>query len=1091
MSIKGARRARGSYAKRVVVCVLFVTVAFVVVTFPRRVMNADNKREETKQATEKRLNAQDENGAALLWQEAEVLRSEQRSASNQKAIEKYQLASEAWNSVGTAELAARASRSAGEVYQILGELGNAIKSFKEALDLSKKAKSKIEEGGALNGLAYAYFLKGDSKAAYTNSLAALKISRQLGDQQVEAAALSNLGESLYAFGDLSAALKHQQQASDLWQELHDLKGQATAQVALGYYSAKLGEPHSALVHLEQGLKAAEQAGDLRGQVLAFNAAGNIKAKLGRNQEALDAYAAAGQLAERIGDRLFLASILAGKASLYFWLGEAQRALEYDEQSIAIFKVIDAKWGTAEITLDLGRVHNSLGNHQLALHYLKEALDRFRQLGMIRLEAQTFREIGLMELSTGDSTDAIRSFEQAVNLTRNGQDHSPEANVLNLIGKVYENLKQPDRALEYYKRALPLSRLAADPVGEANTLCNLAHIDRDQGKLADAEQKLKEAIAIDESIRMNVSSQDLRASYFATVRATYELYIDVLMLRHKVSPQEGFAARAFAVSEKARARSFLESLRDGQADIREGVDSSLVERERLLNETLNAKADRQMKLLAAKETAEADTVKKEIDVLTAEYATVRDQIRATSPKYAALTSVEPLDLAAVQQQLLDDDSILLEYALGDDRSYVWVVTRSQLSTFELPARKDIEESGRRLYSDITAYQALPGESVEQLTERRRKATESIPAETGRLSKLVLGPLAGKLDEKRLLVILDGALQYIPFQALNNPNSNMDRPEPLFAKHEIVNEPSASALAVLIKDARKRKSASNSVAVLADPVFEVDDPRVSRASQTSTPESVQSLTVKEALRDIGISADGVQIPRLVASSREADAIMKSAPWGTGLKAVGFAATRQRVLGHEFSDYRVVHFATHGLMNNDHPELSGIVLSLFDQQGRSQDGFLRLHDIYNLRLPADLVVLSACSTGLGKDVRGEGLVGLTRGFMYSGASGVVASLWKVDDEATAELMQRFYEGLFQKGMPPAAALKFAQISMSQQKAWQSPYYWAGFVIQGRYDQQVSGSAWSYRTSKRLIALSVVLSAVFASFLLMVVRQRRRKII
>jgi len=186
--------------------------------------------------------------------------------------------------------------------------------------------------------------------------------------------------------------------------------------------------------------------------------------------------------------------------------------------------------------------------------------------------------------------------------------------------------------------------------------------------------------------------------------------------------------------------------------------------------------------------------------------------------------------------------------------------------------------------------------------------------------------------------------------------------------------------------------------------------------------------------------------------------------------FDASRTKVLGSELGRYRIVHFATHGLINNEHPELSGIVLSLFDPQGQSQNGFLRLHDIYNLHLPADLVVLSACSTGLGKDVKGEGLIGLTRGFMYAGASGVVASLWKVDDDATAELMKYFYQGMFTKGLSPSAALRDSQLKLSQQKRWQAPYYWAGFVIQGQYNQQENFGGRSFLTGQRVLIICVL---------------------
>jgi CHAT domain-containing protein len=243
---------------------------------------------------------------------------------------------------------------------------------------------------------------------------------------------------------------------------------------------------------------------------------------------------------------------------------------------------------------------------------------------------------------------------------------------------------------------------------------------------------------------------------------------------------------------------------------------------------------------------------------------------------------------------------------------------------------------------------------------------------------------------------------------------------------------------------------------------------------------------AVRDAGVSPDGIQIPRLIASGAEADGIIAAAPWYTAFKAVGFDANREIVLGSQLANYRIIHFATHGLINSERPELSGIVLSLFDSDGQPRNGFLRLHDIYNLHLPADLVVLSACSTGLGKDVRGEGLIGLTRGFMYAGASGVIASLWKVDDDATAELMKHFYEALFQKSMAPAAALRYAQLTLSQNRRWESPYYWAGFVIQGRYTE-TEKFVEPFPTRTQLALLGSLGGILLLSLGLFIVRRRR----
>jgi CHAT domain-containing protein len=279
-----------------------------------------------------------------------------------------------------------------------------------------------------------------------------------------------------------------------------------------------------------------------------------------------------------------------------------------------------------------------------------------------------------------------------------------------------------------------------------------------------------------------------------------------------------------------------------------------------------------------------------------------------------------------------------------------------------------------------------------------------------------------------------------------------------EHEIVRLPSASTLAVLRKETAPRMRAKKRVAVLADPVFESDDPRLSgKAAREPKPpgksasgenELLVVSDLQRALRDVGFMQDGrLSIPRLPATRSEAEAIIAASSSGESFKAIDFQASRATATSPELGQYRVVHFATHGLLNNEHPELSGIILSMLDEEGRPQNGFLRLHDIYNLDLPVELVVLSACNSGLGKQVRGEGLVGIVRGFMYAGAERVVASLWKVDDEATGELMKVFYREMLEKNLSPAAALRQAQIALWKQKDWSSPFYWAAFVLQGEW--------------------------------------------
>jgi CHAT domain-containing protein len=452
------------------------------------------------------------------------------------------------------------------------------------------------------------------------------------------------------------------------------------------------------------------------------------------------------------------------------------------------------------------------------------------------------------------------------------------------------------------------------------------------------------------------------------------------------------------------------------DVQQGVPPELLERRTSLLHRLSAKTERSLR----EHPGSAD----ERAALEEErYAVLRDldgveaEIRERSPGYAALTWPQPLRTAEIQA-LLDPDMILLSYALGEEKSYLWAITPTKVESFELPARAGIEALARRVHEGLSRF---------DVEDRRREAEDA-----AKLSRLLLGPVAGRLDRQRLVVVPDGALQYIPFGALPLPAGGTagkeERPVLLIERHEVVNLPSASALAVQRRVLARRPPAARELAVLADPVFDRQDPRV-------------------VARGIARAASGPPpvFERLPASRQEAEAIAALAPAGDPLVALDFNAALSRVLGDRLSDFRVVHFATHGVIDAERPALSGLALSMVDSKGRPQEGFLHLHDIYNLKLNADLVVLSGCRTALGKEVRGEGLIGLTRGFQYAGAQRVVASLWRVEDLATASLMARFYRGLWVEKLPPAAALRQAQLWIRQQRRWRDPYFWAAFVLEG----------------------------------------------
>jgi CHAT domain-containing protein len=346
-------------------------------------------------------------------------------------------------------------------------------------------------------------------------------------------------------------------------------------------------------------------------------------------------------------------------------------------------------------------------------------------------------------------------------------------------------------------------------------------------------------------------------------------------------------------------------------------------------------------------------------------------------------------------------------------------------------------------------------------------------------MLLGPLRDQLSNHRLLVVPEGALQYIPFDLLPAPGGQEN---PILATNEVVVLPSVSTLIAIRRTLKQASSTSKLVAVVADPVFSASDDRVQidRPEPGVTMAATQPApqTMPEVLTRAG------SLNRLGHATEEADAISRMAPWGTTMIAKGFQASRETAMSSTIGQYQIVHFATHGFLDTDHPELSGMVLTLVDRNGASTDGLMPLYDIYRLDLSAELTVLSACQTALGKEMRGEGLVGLSHGFISAGSKSVVASLWKVDDQATAFLMADFYESMLQKGMSPAAALRSAKLKMMQDKRWHAPYYWAGFVLQGEYANRIEVD---HRSPLRIALVVLFLLSVIGAGLLVVKKRKR----
>lgn len=830
------------------------------------------------------------------------------------------------------------------------------------------------------------------------------------------------------------------------------------------------------------------------------------------------------LCRALGDQREVALTLGTLGDTLIALAEPQQALEYAHEALAIWQTLGDRYYEARAIYDLGLASSALRDHPKAVAYFEQVLPLFRQLGERRLEAGALGSLGNIYRRQGELAKASQNYEQARQLLQEIGEVVNLAGTLNNLGIIYKTQGDYAKAIERYTQALTIWSGMKFRSGETLALVNLANLYNLQerwrdareaatrglalaeataetrsilaarqalaiaaqgaGELHEARQQLEQGLALIESMRARIFNASQRATWFAAQREVYTLYFEVLMAQHEQQPSAGHAALALQVSESSRARVLLEQLTEAGLDLRRDLAPALVERERALQTQIEAADAAQRKLLAGKPTEEQKSAAaRELTLLMAEYDQVQTQIRHNHPQYAELKQTQPLSLPELQRQVLDEKTLLLEYALGKQRSILFAVTHNALHTFNLPAGAEINEAAKRYYQLLTAFGKPPvfhdlaaKEAWRQQTERQTEAAATT------LSRMLLEPARHLLGKKRLLIVPDGALHYVPFAALPHPTDERKQRKaepvrvapsslsfhPLVVDHEIVRLPSASALAVLRQALNGRKPAPKTLALLADPVFDATDERVQPTAQKekNTMAKVEPVSERALLRDVwpdsGMGAagptDNALITRLPATRLEAQALQTLVPPAERLVALDFEANRATALSEALRQYRYVHFATHGLLNSAQPELSGLILSLVDRQGQPQSGFLRTLDVFKLKLPAELIVLSGCRTALGKEIGGEGLVGLTRGFMYAGARRVLASTWAVNDAATSELMRRFYSGLLgakpgskpgtgATPLTPAAALRAAQLAMWRDKRWQAPYYWAAFVLQGEW--------------------------------------------
>lgn len=973
------------------------------------------------------LRAQEDSRALTDEEDARVA----TVAGRQSAVTNLLAAGEQWRADGVK--AARAWNRAGRFQLLLNTPDDAIATYRKALNALSNTRAVKTRVDSLNGLAAVYRHVG--KCAEANSLLDQAIDLSERNSYVAGKAEALLVRP-FCVSNKIEALQDAEQSLELWKSTNQKLGQAKAYMIAGEYQMIQNNLVEATSNYETAQKLWEELNVPNQVAEALINLGFIEFRKGAWQSSLAFYIRAQQLiVDEAAEPYMMGQMKAGLAEAFMELGLPSTGLDRFREASEYYRQMHSPSPVASMQWGIGISHYHLGNYSEALAILQSTRAEGLKLKNPMLAALCDDFTGRTYYDLQDYPAALRHYQAAYDLFMTSGNPMEAARTVALMGQVYQKQGKFENAKTHYLRALASFQKLSDQANESATLYALGSLELEQNSVDAAEEHLGQSIKLTEKMRRVSFSSDLTAALSARIQDRYEKYIDCMMRKYQSSQSQDLVRDAFETSELSRARSLVELLQATQANLFPGLDPEIAAHEQRLRGYLNDNQNAKIRLLSGKyQSADLKALESEYERLKAEHDQLINDIRSRNPGYEQVIQPSAWDLHKIQEQVVaDDQTVLLEYSLGSEKSYVWAVTRSGIRSYELPDEETIDKLASRVRKLLSS-------------RPQKDAENDLTSATQELAQMILWPIGEYLNKKRIIVVPDGGLNLIPFQILTSPTSN----RLLIDDAEIINAPSASIFGELQKGAIDRQPAANLLVAFGDPVFTGSD---EAGNKEQNGQVLASAQLRSALGDNDRGDkpfDPTNLPRLFHAKRELDSL-RDVAGPRSLIVREYDATRDRFLRTDLTQFSILHLVTHGYFNPNHPQNSGFVLSDIDRDQKRTQAFVGLREIYELRAPVLLVVLSACQTGLGENVRGEGLMGMTRGFMHAGASSVVASLWEVDDEATAELMKLFYRNMLQHGMKTGEALRAAQNSIRQQSEWRSPYYWAGFTLQGEYPQPI----------------------------------------
>jgi len=965
------------------------------------------------------------------------------------AAKLYRSIADRWLSARNLQKYTECLRKAAGLHIRLNELDEAEGLLEVALATDERAKNVAGQAQAVSELTKIAIWREKPSVADSLQKRARALAEEAGGPEVMAEALFAAAAFQYRNQRNLFLMKElQEKALELFRVSGDKEGEAETLTDLAFTAVMNNDRQTGQELARQAVELARSISCSRCLAFGLIALGDAYQRVGRWGKAYEAFKESESLFPDNVDLPEKANLFARFTVYYETFNDLVNARDYCRRARYLYTETNNLFGSSEAAIKIGQISGKLGDEDDAVENFDQGLAIARRLNDKATLAFAYENIGEFYFSKQHFAQSIGFYRKAAaNYEKVGIKYAV-ASVLEKLGQVYSSVRDNRSSRKLYAIALEMNRSVQSKAGQASNLYHLAKLHRSERKFDLSLSEATECIRLTDVLQNETENAKFRRGFFSEVYDRYALYISLLMDIYQRSGEKRYEAEALIASERSRARVLLENITFSDSNAVTDADGETLRREEEIRSRLSVMADTLTDLLGRNSPrADIERLETQISGLQNELEEIRAALKQSSAQYAEIKDPPKFDIDDFQKTVLDEDTLLLEFSLNDDKSYLWAVSKHGVQSYLLPPRNRIESEVESLRELLGQRGIMAQESIEDYQRRIAETERRYLQEVRILSDLLFGQARSIILGKRLIFVSDGKLLSFPAGALPDPNSNNN--EPVLSNHEVVYEPSASVLAFLKHNVKKHEVQDDKdLIVFADPLFSAEDPRIVKNVRPG-PDEVSDGRVSRTYRYVE-SLDS--LPRLIESKQEADAIVDVVGKARSRIYTDSSASVENALDRSISDYRIIHFATHGYLSESHPELSGIVLSQFGESGEKKNGLLRLQDIYSMQLNSDLIVLSACSTGIGKEIRGEGLMSLNNAFLQAGSKSVLSSMWKVDDVATKELMQGFYEELVYRDRKPSEALRIAQMRLQKDPRFSSPFYWAGFTLQGDFANSVS---------------------------------------